>query len=373
MELFYTHISEESKRLVQETLDSGRLSEGERVKEFEKGLNKFGLWNPVTVNSGTSALHLALVLSGVERGDEVILPPQTFVATGMAILYCGATPIFADIDPFTGNLCPESVQKKLTPKTKAVIPVHWTGLPCYMEDINYAIERESELFNERPSIIEDAAHALGAVYQQDLIGKTHWSRFCCFSFQSTKLLTTGDGGCICSSIDITWDKEDAIHRRWFGIPRGAEIGPLGERDFSLQEVGYKYHLNDLAASLGIGNLHTLPQRLTRRQQIAKQYREELDTVKDIEFIEVPGSWSHAYYAFAMKVNWRDDFVQKMKEKGIPCSIICSRIDKNPVFGGIREDLVGQREFSKKSICLPCHENLSDEDVQQVIDAVRGGW
>src|SRR5262249_754151 len=151
---FHTNVTEKAVALASETLRSGFLSEGKRVRQFEQELTgRLGLPNPVAVNSGTSALHLALEVAGVGDGDEVILPPQTFVASGLAILMCGATPVFADIQPRTGNIDPESIRAHVTPRTRAIMPVHWGGYPCDMDEIN-AIAREHGL-----AVIEDAAHA----------------------------------------------------------------------------------------------------------------------------------------------------------------------------------------------------------------------
>src|SRR5262249_43887055 len=157
---------------------------------FEQELaTTLGLIRPVAVNSGTSALHLALEVAGVGSGDEVILPAQTFVASGLSILMCDAAPVFADIQPFTGNIDPGSVRAKITARTKAIMPVHWGGYPCDMDEIN-AIARGHDL-----AVIEDAAHALGAIYKGRPVGAL--SRFTAFSFQAIKHLTTGDGGALC--------------------------------------------------------------------------------------------------------------------------------------------------------------------------------
>ena len=173
MNFFHTHISPRAIELATETLRSTFVSEGNRVHEFETELSRtLGLVRPVAVNSGTSALHLALVLAGIGPGDEVILPAQTFVASGMVILMCGARPVFADIHPHTGNLDPASIRKKITPRTKAIMPVHWAGCPCDMDEIN-AIAREHGL-----TVVEDAAHALGATYKSRPVGSL--SRFTAF-------------------------------------------------------------------------------------------------------------------------------------------------------------------------------------------------
>jgi perosamine synthetase len=166
------------------------LSEGRLVKEFEEKLEKeLGLKNPIAVNSGTSALHLAIVLAGIGPGDEVILPAQTFIATGLVIAQEKAVPVFADIQYKTGNIDPNKIEEKITKKTKAILVVHWGGTPCDMDEI-HTIAKKHKLV-----VIEDAAHALGATYKKRPIGSI--SDFTCFSFQAIKHLTTGDGGAVC--------------------------------------------------------------------------------------------------------------------------------------------------------------------------------
>lgn len=371
MNFHHTYVSPRSIELVTETLRSGWLSEGERVKQFEAGLASLGLRNPVATNSGTSALQLALAVAGICRGDEVILPAQTFVATGLAVLHAGATLVFADIDPMTGNLCPDSVQDKITTKTKAVIPVHWGGNPCSMWEIRRAIALS---FPKNKIVeIEDAAHAFGAKYKGKPIGACSYSLFCCFSFQSVKHLTTGDGGAV-----TTWHEGDAYtarQQRWFGIDRKAPMGELGERDCDIKDLGSKWHLNDVAASIGIGNLDDFALRLHRRQEIGKRYREELEGVPGLKLLRNESDRTHAYWIFSMLVHRREDFVKVMKERGVPTSVVNRRIDRYSVFnnGWIDTSLKGQAEWESRHIALPCHDGLSDMDVQLVIDSVRKGW
>jgi len=206
----HTTVSEAAIANAVATLRSGFLSEGKQVKKFEEELGaKLGLVGAVALNSGTTALHLALELAEVGKGDEVVIPPQTFIATGMAVLMSGATPVFADIQYETGNMDAESLRKKITPKTKAIIPVHWAGYPCDLDEINQ-IAREQNL-----EVIEDAAHALGARYRGKPVGAI--SRFTCFSFQAIKHLTTGDGGSLCCLRPE--DERRARVRRWFCIDR----------------------------------------------------------------------------------------------------------------------------------------------------------
>jgi perosamine synthetase len=365
MDFFITHVSPRSIELVTQTLQSTFLSEGKRVKEFEEALMmQLGLCKPVALNSGTAALHLALILANIKPGDEVILPAQTFVATGLAILMQQARPVFADVDPTTGNILPSSISAKITSRTRAIMPVHWGGYPCDMDEINM-IANQHEL-----AVIEDAAHALGAVYKGKPIGSI--SRFTVFSFQAIKHLTTGDGGALCCLRET--DNRTAMIRRWFGIDRAnSQASILGERIYDIDVVGYKYHMNDLAASLGLGNLETFPLRLARRQQIGLYYREQLADVPGLQLLRSETDRIHAYWLFTVLVNRREDFIRKLASYNIPASVVHLRIDHNAVFGGLCNDLHGMAEFNERQVSLPVHEGLSQEDVENIIQVVRSGW
>jgi perosamine synthetase len=365
IEFLNPHVSRRSLELATQVLESGWVSEGPMVERFEQELaSTLGVSRPVAVNSGTSALHLGLAVGGVEPGDEVILPPQTFIATGLSILMQGATPVFADIDPRTGNILPSSIAERITPRTKAVMPVHFAGYPCEMDEINELAARHGL------AVIEDAAHALGATYRGRPIGSV--SRLTAFSFQATKHLTSGDGGMLCSLAEE--DADAARRRRWFGIDRREDKPSLlGERVYQLAAVGYKYHMNDLAAAVGLGNLEGFPARLRRRQEIAARFRAELGDVPGLELLDKADDRSHAYWLFPVLVSRREDFVRKLAERGIPASVVNRRIDRHPVFGGIRRELEGQARFDRSQISLPVHEELSDTQVERVIEVIRSGW
>lgn len=365
MEFFDTYISTAAIKRVEDVLKSCRVSEGKIVKDFENALHtNLGLQNPVTLNSCTSALHLALVLSGIGPGDEVILPPQTFVATGLVILMQSAKPVFADIQLHTGNIDPESIRRKITDRTKAIIPVHWGGYPCDMDEIS-AIAKEFNL-----TVIEDAAHALGAQYKGKPIGTI--SRFTAFSFQAIKHLTTGDGGALCCVYED--DYKRAKVRRWFGIDReNSKVSILGERDYNIQELGYKYHMNDLSAAVGLGNLEDSSLNLKRRYEIATFYRKELDNLPGLNLLNYREDRKSAFWLFTILVENRLNFVRKLKEHGIPTSVVHQRIDRNSVFGGITPDLHNQEKFDDFQIAIPIHPRLEDEELNHIVFTIKQGW
>lgn len=365
MEFFNTHIASRAIELATQVLQSGWLSEGRMVKEFEAGLaGRLGLSHPVAVNSGTAALHLALALAGVGPGDEVIIPAQTFVATGLVVLMQAATPVFADIDCGTGNLAPQAIRAKITPRTRAIIPVHWGGYPCDLDEINSLAEEHGL------AVIEDAAHALGAAYRGVPVGSI--SRFTAFSFQAIKHLTTGDGGALALRDEA--DARQALVRRWFGIDRAnSQPSILGERVYDIEAVGYKYHMNDLAAAVGLGNLEDFPTRLARRQEISQTYRRGLAGIPGVELLRQEADRTSACWLFTLLVEHREDFIRKLAEVGIPASVVHLRIDHNSVFGGLRDDLPGQAEFNARQVAIPIHEGLSEADVEWIIGAIRSGW
>ncbi len=367
IDFFYTHISPQAAELVGQVLRSTWVGQGPMVRRFEQELAGWGLQNPVAVNSCTAALHLALLAAGVGPGDEVVLPPQTFIATGMAVLAAGARAVFADIDPRTGNLDPEDLSRCITERTRAVIVVHWAGLPAALDRIAQVAQAHNLV------VIEDAAHAFGAKYRGRPIGAI--SPFACFSFQAIKHFTCGDGGAVCSP-----DAKLAAavrRRRWFGIDKeNVRRNRYGGRELNVNELGLKYHMNDIAAAVGVANLEAFAPRLRRRQQIGRWYRQHLASVPGVELLDLPAECEHAYWLFPLLVEDRDGFVQKLAQHGIPTSMVDTRIDTNPVFEQTpqqRERLQGQARFEARQIHIPLHDALSDEQVEHILRVIASGW
>jgi perosamine synthetase len=363
--MFATFVHETAQQRVGAVLANGFLSEGQLVKEFEARLAiEWGMVHPAALNSGTSALHLALEVAGVGLGDEVIMAPQTFVASAMAVVQVGARPVFADIEYGTGNLDPTNVEHRITPHTKALMAVHWGGYPCDMASIQAIADRYGLV------VIEDAAHALGATYQGRTIGSL--SDYTCFSFQAIKHLTTGDGGALCARDP---EKARAVRRRrWFGVDREATaVLEEGERDYDLVEAGYKYHMSDYAAALGLANLEGLGQRLAVRRGWAQRYRAGLQHVPGLTHFEHRTDRESAHWLFGFHVENRLDFVRALKARGVVASVVHRGIDHNTLFGGQRPDLHQQRLFDETQIHIPMHDALTDEQVDYIIDAIRLGW
>ena len=363
---FNTAVSAGAIEAVSDILRSTFLSEGKTVEAFELGLaNEAGMLHPVTVNSGTAALHLALVLAGVGPGDEVIIPAQTFVATGLAVLMVGATPVFADIEMHTGNIDVADIKRKISPATRAIMPVHWGGYPCDMDAIS-AVATAHNL-----TVIEDAAHAIGASYKGQAIGSI--SDFTCFSFQAIKHLTTGDGGAIACKDPADFNK--AMTLRWFGIDRkNSPVGALGEREYNLASIGYKYHLNNYAAALGMANLKDLAANVKRRQQIAAHYDAELQTIAGLSPFTYHTQNSSSYWLYGIHVERRSAFIQKLQSHGIPASVVHLGIHKNDLFiHSSKHDIPVQVQFDASQIHIPVHNELTDEQVEAIVDCIKSGW
>lgn len=354
--LFNVKVSPKAIEYVNQVLTSTFLNEGEWVDKFETELSNLGLVNPLTVNSCTSALHLALECIGVKDG-EVIIPAQTFVATGTAVLQAGATPVFTDID-LSGNTSAQHIQKKITDKTKAVIVVHWGGTPVDLDPI-IALCKERNI-----SLIEDAAHALGATYKGRVIGSI--SEFTCFSFQSIKFVTTGDGGALCSNIPETVRK-----RRWFGYDKKALIRlPEGDRGNLIDVPGFKYHMNNIQGALGYGNILDIRERLKKRRDNAARYIKELK-MDGINLLVPKYECEPSYWIFTMLVRDRSSFIAKLKANGIAASVLDRRIDKNPIFN--MEKLINQEEFDNYQVSIPVHDDLTESEMDHVITTIKAGW
>jgi perosamine synthetase len=362
---FHTNISSSSISNVNQVLSTTFISAGSKAEEFEKKLeSSLKIINPVSLNSGTSALHLGLTLAGVGPGDEVILPAQTFIATGLVVLMLGAKPVFADIQLDSGNIDPESIYKKISPRTKAIIPVHWSGYPCDMDEICEIAQKHNL------SVLEDAAHAIGSYYKGKPIGTL--SRFTAFSFQAIKHLTTGDGGLLCCLNHEDYYRAKRL--RWFDIDRdNSKSTLLGERQYDAENIGFKYHMNDLAASIGLGNLENLYKILEHHRSIAKKYETGLKNIPGLTQMKYKNDRLSSYWFYQLKVENRDGFIRSLKEEGFPVSVVHQRIDRNAVFGGVNTDLVNQGIFNDVQIALPIHMGMNMEDIDSIIQIIQKGW
>lgn len=363
--VFQPAVSPGARQAVMGCLESGWLGEGEAVREFEARLcSDFEFPRAAAVSSGTAALHLAMLAAGVGEGDEVITTALTFVATGMAPLYVGATPVFADVQPRGPNIDPADVERRVTARSKAIIAVHYGGYPCDMDELRDVADRHGL------SLIEDAAHALGARYRGRPVGTL--GDCAAFSFQAIKLLTTGDGGLLVCS-DAAADLESR-RRRWFGIDKALRRpSEVGEPGWDITDVGYKYSMNDIAATLGLAELEHFPERQARRRHLDALYRNSLGRIDGLRLLSVRSDRESACWLFTVRVERREDFVRAIRSRGVEAAVWHRRIDTHSLFGGLRDDLPNLAAFDESQVSIPMRETLSDSEVETVLGAVRSGW
>ena len=364
--LFHPYVSELAKTSVMETLDSRWIGQGPKVKLFEKSFSKkFGSNSPaIAVGSGTDALHLSYMLADLEPGDEVIAPVFTCTATNIPFLYMGVKINFADIDPETMNINVEHVRQLMNQNVKAIVCVHYGGLPCDMDELQLIAD------DWGIPIIEDAAHAVGAKYKGVDIGSI--SDFTMFSFQAIKHITTGDGGMLIIKNKGLVDKAERI--RWFGIDRNSKQAGIWENDIT--EVGYKYQMTDIAAAMGLASLSEFDNQSKLRKELYEAYESELSSCDRLKI--VGGSFSdreHAAWLFTVLVEDRYKLQQKLRDNGIESNQVHFRNDRYSIFKEFTEGKVfpNMDKVEDNYLVLPLHVRMTLEDVKRVCDVIKLGW
>ncbi len=362
--LFHPHIPASTTQRVADVLSTRWIGQGPRVDEFEKEFTeKYGPeGTSLAVGSGTDALHLAYILAGLKAGDEVIAPVFTCTATNIPFLYMGVKIVFADVDPETMNINVEHVRTLVTKKTKAIVCVHYGGLPCDMDELQ-------EIANEHDlKIIEDAAHAVGAEYKGKSIGSI--SDFTMYSFQAIKHITTGDGGML-----IVKDKElraQAERVRWFGIDREAKQKGIWEND--IKDIGYKYQMTDIAATMGLAGLEEIDETLALRKQLLAEYEKGLKNIDGIKFIGSGYSDRvHAAWLCTVLVDRRIDFQKMLREHKIESNQVHYRNDRYSIFGGRQDCFPNMDSVEDKYLVLPLHTKMTIKDVQYICETIKKGW
>ncbi len=344
---------------LEEVLYSGYIAQGEAVNEFEIKLSEYlGNENCLTVNSGSAALHISLILAGVQAGDEVISTCITAEPTNTVISQTGAKIVWADIDPKTGNISPEDVEKKITSKTKAIMVVDYAGMPVDIKRFQ-EIEKKYNI-----PVIEDGAHAFGASYEGEKIGN-HF-KYTIFSFQAIKHLTTVDGGLVCIKDKEEFEKAKLI--RWFGISKGAT---RKENDIKVQ--GYKYHMNNVNATIGLVQLENIATVIDTYISNGKYYDEELKNIDGIELMEYYPNSEPSYWLYTLKVRDKEKFMKVMQEKGIMASDLHKRNDTHTIFSSSKTELPNVDQFEKGWVHIPCGWWVSTEDRKYIVDAIKQGW
>lgn len=349
-------IGEEEIENVVEVLKSGMIAQGPKVAEFEEKFAKWvGAKYAVATNSGTAALHVALLSCGIGPGDEVITTPFTFIATGNAIVYTGATPVFADIDLETYNIDPDTIEDLITDKTKAILPVQLYGQSADMDKIREIAKKHDLL------VIEDAAQAHGAMYNDEKVG--NMGDMACFSFYPTKNMTTSEGGMI-----TTNNKELAEKARVFRA-HGSNI------KYKHDEIGYNFRSSDIAAAIGLAQLDKIDEFNEKRINNANYLNECLKDVEGVITPASPENRKHVYHQYTIRVTKgnRDDWVDILTENGIGSGIHYPiPLYNQPIYKelGFTGSAPNAELAADTVISLPVHPSLSKEDLDLVIEAVK---
>ena len=361
--LFHPYISKNSYKSVKKVLNGRWIGQGPLVDKFEnKFKSMFGKGKYcLSTGSGTDALHLSYILSGLKKGDEVIAPLFTCTATNIPFLYMGVNIKFADIDPLTMNISVHSVKKLISKKTKAIICMHYGGLPCDLDDLQKIANKY------KIPLIEDAAHALGATFKKKPIGSI--SDFTMFSFQAIKHITTADGGMLCIKNKKLIKKAKRI--RWFGIDREKKQNATWEND--IFGIGYKYQMTDLGASVGLEGLKDFKKILNYRKEIFNIYRDKLKNNKNILIVDKDDNKrTHAAWLFTIISKNKDLIQKKLKERRVETNQVHFRNDKYSVF---KKFVKGKKYpnmdyVENKYLALPVHHKVSKQKAKYIADQIN---
>ncbi len=360
------YIGEEEIDAVSEVLKSGWITTGPKCSEFEEKFAKLvGVPYTVSVSSGTAGMHLVLKLMGIGPGDEVITPSMTFASTVNQITLAGARPVFADVDYNTMLIKPEEVDRLISPRTKAIIPVHFAGAPVDMD----AIEQASRGI----PVIEDAAHAIGTIYKGAHVGSR--GNVAIFSFHPIKNITTAEGGMVVASDESMVKGLKLL--RFHGIERDAwkRYGKASDPGYDIKEPGFKYNMPDIQAALGLAQLSKIDEITNKRNRIASMY---LDGLSDVEGIDLPGipgyPHTHAWHLFVVKIKSMDrgGFMRALADNNIGYGLhfpACHKLSYvRKKFGDVY--LPETDVLSEKILSIPIYPGMNDEQVYRVIDVIK---
>ncbi len=363
-------LGEEDIQAVVSVLKGDWITQGPAIETFEKDVCAYtGARNAVAVANGTAALHLSVLAAGIRPGDEVIVTPYTFAASANAILYAGAKPVFADIDYASFNISPGQIKKKTTPKTKAIIPVHFAGLPCEMDEINEIAESKDL------AVIEDAAHAIGAEYKGRKVGCGGTATF---SFHPVKAITTGEGGMVVTSDNEMAQKIRAL--RTHGITKDARQRSLPAAGWynAMEHLGFNYRITDFQAALGSSQLSRLDSFIRRRNEIAKTYADGLSGIPGLVLPENQPSKRSAWHIYCIRLKtgkWtasRDEVFAALRAENIGVNVHYLPVYLHPYYQrlGYTEGLCPSAEKAfLEEITLPLFPKMTDRQVESVIEAV----
>lgn len=344
---------------LEEVLYSGYIAQGEVVEEFERKFEEYiGSGNTLSLNSGTAALHIALILAGVGQGDEVISTALTAEPTNVAIKMVGATVRWADVDFETGNISADSIEQVINSKTKAIIVVDYAGIPVDVKRIQAISEKYSI------PVIEDAAHAIGAKFNGKRTGN-HFP-FTVFSFQAIKHLTTIDGGALQIQDDALYERGKII--RWFGLDKKKT-----RLDNNITEQGYKYHMNNVNACVGLLQLDCIDKIVDKYIENGKYLDQHLKGLKGVELIRYYENSEPSYWLYTLKVENRAAFIEMMMENGISASELHKRNDLHNYLNDHPAVLPNLDNFYDKMVHIPCGWWVTKEDLDKMVNLIKKGW
>ena len=370
--LFKVFMAETAKEAVGEVLSSGFIGQGPKVEFFESELKKMLESDYVaTTNAATSAEHLALHLmkgNGVNDGDEVLTTPLTCTATNWPILANNLKIKWVDVDEENLNMDLDDLERKISPTTKVIFIVHWGGYPVDLDRIKNIVDKTEKLYGFRPMVIEDCAHAIGSSYKGKPIG-SH-GNFCTFSFQAIKHITTGDGGLLVSPNYDFYLRSKLL--RWYGIDRDNN-----KKDFrceaDIAEWGFKFHMNDIAAAIGIENIKHLDKIIGTHKDNAKFYDEELAGVEGVQLLTRKPDHQSSFWIYSFLVDRKDDFMNHMKK----CDIMVSQVhERNDIHSCVKEfnaHLPSLDKITPRLISIPVGWWVTEEDREYIVSSIKQGW
>lgn len=362
--LFKMYFDEEDLKMVHDAIASGmNWAVGPEMATFEEQITRYtGSKYCLTFNSGTSALHAAMLAHGIGMGDEVIVPSFTFIATANAPLFVGAEPVFADIERETLGLDPADVLKRITPKTRAILPIHYGGCPCKIAELRELADEKSLL------LIEDAAEALGADIRGRQMGTFGDSAI--LSFCQNKIITTGEGGAITTDSRDLYEKLKLI-RSHGRQDNGDYFSTTTVMDYI--SLGYNMRMSNLSAALGVAQMKKAGYIISQRREIAGAYRELLRGIREVVVPEVPQGYSNVFQLFTIFVEKRDALIRHLEEKGIMTKIYFPPVHKTHFYHTVRKDasrLPVTDDVSGRVISLPIFPGLSQADIACVAGEIR---
>jgi dTDP-4-amino-4,6-dideoxygalactose transaminase len=390
IQLFKVFMAPTAAEKVSGVLNSGFIGQGPKVDEFESDLKSHLLCsNLITVNSGTSALHLALHLlkkpkkvtknfdgvtfwdemwPGLEEGDEVLATPLTCTASNFPILANGLKIKWVDVDPTTLNMDLDDLERKITPKTKAIMLVHWGGYPNDLNRIKQIQEKSKQLYGFKPAVIEDGAHSFGSKFNNKYLG--NHGNIVMYSLQAIKHITAIDGGILTLPNTDLYDRAKLL--RWYGIDRESE-----RKDFrceqDIPEWGFKFHMNDVCATVGIENLKHFDDIVGKHKDNAHYYDEHLKDTNQVTLLKRHSNRESAFWIYSLLVENREGFMKHMADNGISVSQVHERNDKHTCVQEFKSNLPTLEKIIGKIVSIPVGWWVTEEQREYIVKTIKKGW